>query len=422
MVVRNSLVVLLALGIPLSACTGGNIRGGDRVQVEVNNPLQISRVDQMVELAGQELEAIVPGEDLSDFVVEGNDGEICSQVVDRDEDGKADTLLFATDLAAGEKRTFSLRVAGEHGAQKQCKLRAHAELSQRVGGRIEGSRYVGGRFEPVDFHRAPENHRPQDMLYKFEGPGWESDKVAYRLYFDSRNTTDIFGKTTEEVVLPEVGVQEDNYHQMLDWGMDILKVGKSLGIGAIGMQLADGVHKVEEVRESSARVVERGPLRAHVQMQYTDWQLEDARYQLQSDFSIDAGSRLTRHAIKISGQPQNLVTGIVRHPAANVVRSPKSDAGWGYLATYGDQSYINDGLGMAVFFRNQNLIELSDDAHSELVVMRPQGGELEYYFLAAWVQEPGGIRDEREFKVYLDEVLAELNNPVQIKISRGENG
>jgi hypothetical protein len=255
------------------------------------------------------------------------------------------------------------------------------------------------------------------MLYKYEGPGWESDKVAYRLYFDSRNATDIFGKKTSEIVLPRVGVEEDNYHEMLDWGMDILKVGDSLGIGALGMRTADGVKRVEQVSDYSARIVEQGPLRARVRMQYKDWQPADESYQLQGDFSIDAGSRLTRHQVQISGNPQNLVTGIVKHPAADVLRSPAQKAGWGYLASYGKQSFIDDGLGMAVLYRHRSLIELSEDAHSQLVVMRPQNGELEYYFLAAWILEPGGVQSKDEFIAYLDTTLARLNNPLQATIN-----
>ncbi|RYY35469.1 MAG: DUF4861 domain-containing protein, partial [Sphingomonadales bacterium] len=69
---------------------------------------------------------------------------------------------------------------------------AAATLNVQQGGtRGEDGKYSGGSFKLVDRFEAPAAHGPRDQLIAFEGPGWESDKVAYRLYLDERNVPDI---------------------------------------------------------------------------------------------------------------------------------------------------------------------------------------------------------------------------------------
>jgi len=51
----------------------------------------------------------------------------------------------------------------------------------------------------------PPGYKQGDKLVAYEGPGWESDRVAYRLYLDGRNAIDIFGKRSPDLVLSKVG-------------------------------------------------------------------------------------------------------------------------------------------------------------------------------------------------------------------------
>ena len=94
--------------------------------------------------------------------------------------------------------------------------------------------YQGGEFKPVTELKVDTKHTDHSFDIQFEGPGWESDKIGYRLYLDWRNATDIFGKKTHKLVLDGVGLDGfDSYHEVSDWGVDVLKVGSSLGIGSV---------------------------------------------------------------------------------------------------------------------------------------------------------------------------------------------
>ena len=51
-------------------------------------------------------------------------------------------------------------------------------------------------------------------------------------------------------------------------------------------------------------------------------------------------------------------------------------------------------VGMVVLFRGGDLLEQTEDEHNYVTVLKPRDGELEYYFGAAWEQEPNGVADE----------------------------
>jgi hypothetical protein len=91
-------------------------------------------------------------------------------------------------------------------------------------------------------------------------------------------------------------------------------------------------------------------------------------------------------------------------------------AEWTYLATYGKQSLNNDLLGLAILYRAKDLIQTAEDKYSHVVVLKPTDGELTYGFLAAWEQEPGGIRSADAFAAYLDETVSKLNGPLVVSL------
>jgi hypothetical protein len=86
--------------------------------------------------------------------------------------------------------------------------------------------------------------------------------------------------------------------------------------------------------------------------------------------------------------------------------------GWNYYATWGKQSLANDSLGLAVLYRTDQFIELTSDEFSHVIVLNPSDNSLEYYFLGAWEQEPGGIKSRKEFIAYLNSLCGQLNTSV----------
>ena len=399
------------------ACSGAddipeNIRQDfpEALTITVRNTLDETRADAAVMLDIDRLKKKISVFNPRACIVWSGGEELPSQFVNS-EDAK---IILVADFSPHEKKRLKLcyRQAGD--AQRHYPKRTQAELSHKVGGRFVNRVYRGGTFQNVSFLRVPPEHTDHSFFIRYEGPGWESDKVGYRYYLDWRNAIDVFGKRTPEMVLQDVGQDGfDSYHEMSDWGMDVLKVGDALGIGSVGMWLDGKARRVSVTDSVVCRIVADGPVYSQIRTSYYGWEVGSGRYDLISDLMITAGSRITWHSLEIRGDPANLCTGLVKLEDTTLIRSNAED-GWAYLASWGKQSLAGDHLGMAIFYRTDDLIRDIEDDLNHVVVLKPSAGRLMYGFAAAWEQEPGGITKEEAFRAYLESTLESLNSSLII--------
>jgi hypothetical protein len=317
-------------------------------------------------------------------------------------------LLFLSNLKSNEEKSFTISKSDQ---EIDFKRRTQAEISIKTGGEWLDQIYQGGVFENIDFLRVPDELTDHSFFIRYEGPGWESDLVGYRFYLDWRNAIDIFGKKVDTMVLQEVGQDGyDSYHEMSDWGVDVLQVGESLGMGSIGYWHGDKAERVAVTDSIYCEITYSGIVESKITTTYFGWQAGDDKTDLISQLSIQAGSRLTMHQLEISAEMDNLCTGIVKHPDAEILHPESVTDGWTWLANYGKQTLQEDLLGMAIIYRQDDLIKLADDELNHVVILKPSNHKLTYYFLAAWGQEPGGIKSKEEFIGYLDEQVEILNH------------
>ena len=371
--------------------------------------------DEAIILNVEELKAKASDFNPNAFVVFSEGIELASQANDLNGDSNPDQIVVITDFKAGEKKKVTIQYAKTGMKSREYLKRTQAELSIKVGGKFVDRKYEGGKFQNVQSLRVPPEHTDHSEFIRYEGPGWESDKVGYRFYLDWRNASDIYGKKAPDMVLQNVGLDGfDSYHEMSDWGMDILKVGESLGIGSIAMWNDGKANRVAITDSVISEIVLNGNLESLIRTKYFGWKVGDGIFNLNSELSIFAGSRMTKHDLQIEGNPENLCTGIVKHPDAQLIQSEGSE-NWSYLANYGKQSLAEDLLGMAILFKQKDLIEITEDEYSHVVVLRPEGGKLTYYFLAAWEKEPNGIKTKEEFVNYLNETVQKLDKPVFVE-------
>lgn len=387
--------------------------GKSSVNVHIRNETGLERKDETITIP---INKLPKGAESGIFSVLAGEKELPNQTIDSNIDGKPDDLVFVVDLAANESK--NLTIAKSSGQRAAFPHRTQAELSQKFGGEWKDHMYTGGDFRNVNFVRVPDEHTDHSTFFRYEGPGWESDKVGYRFYLDWRNAADIFGKKTHRMVLQDVGLDGfDSYHVMADWGMDILQVGESLGMGSIGMWQEEKVYRVSKTDSVTCKIVANGPVYSQIRTRYFGWQVGDEKYDLSSNLSITAGSRMTKHELNVDGNVANLCTGLVKHQQAALLLSEANSGGWRYLANYGKQTLADDNLGMAVLFHESNLIRITEDAMSHIVVLKPQNEKLSYYFLAAWEKEPDGITNKEEFIDYLKSEIVKLNNPTVVTVN-----
>ncbi len=415
---------LLMVGM-IAACTQKEGQGisnefPETFSVEVTNPIDAERENVCVFISAASILEQTPAFNQQAFVVLDGDVEVPSQFNLHDEDYNG-IVVVLDKLAANESKQLHIRFAKTGSISRTYTKRTQAELSHKTGGRFENREYIGGEFKNVDFLRVPPEHKDHSWFIRYEGPGWESDKVGYRFYLDQRNATDVFGKVTPDMVLQNVGLDGfDSYHEKQAWGMDVMKVGKSLGVGSIGSFNNGKVERVEKTDSVDCRIVENGNEYSSILTNYYGWNVGGKKYDVKSRISIHAGTRLSRQQLTLTNQPDNICTGIVKDKNSVVISSNGGSNSWAYLATYGKQSLNNpaDELGLAVFYNPAQAIERTEDEFSHVVTLKPNEGKVEYYFTGAWVLEPNGIKDETQFRAYLDKVARELANPVKVSIKK----
>jgi hypothetical protein len=388
--------------------------------VEVSNPTDNSFIDVAIRLDDPEFIKKINTPELANFVVKAGEKLLPFQLIDNEKDGNIDQLLVLCNINKQEK--YKIKIVPGTEEKPVFIKRTQAELSVKEGGKWEmvtkenGSRqfeYIGGIFKNIEKLRVPDEHTDHSFYIRYEGPGWESDKVGYRFYLDWRNATDIFGKKTTDMVLQNVGQDGfDSYHEESDWGMDILKVGESLGIGSIGYWNGKKALRVADTDSIICEIRQNGVIQSEIVTTYYGWNDAGKNLNLISRISIQAGSRLSLENIVLSEDIENICTGIVKHDSTQVLSSSTNSEEWSYMATYGKQSLNNDYLGMVIFYKNSDLIEIQEDEYSHVLVLKPHNKTLDYYFGAVWAEDPDKISTQQLFLEYLNATLFQLNNPV----------
>jgi len=198
--------VLLCIALPATAA---------QLAVTAVNKLLFARASQTLELSAAQL-APLGAKTLNVIHVKDSAGrELVCQAVDTDGDAlqRPDLVIFQSDFAGGETKTFTVSAGKKQDFTPQ-QFRAYG-------------RFVRERFD--DF-------------------AWENDCIAHRTYGRALETwqgepltsspIDIWSKRTARLVIND-WYMADRYHADSGEGADFYSAGKSRGCGGNGLWAAD---------------------------------------------------------------------------------------------------------------------------------------------------------------------------------------
>lgn len=338
---------------------------------------------------------------------------VAAQFIDSNEDGAWDEVIVNVSTAAQATEVFEVRwLSPDTYPSFEPRSRVYLGVSE---GR-------DGRFIPVDQETRPTDHEAQSKpyLYQYEGPGWESERVAFRSYFDSRNGKDIFGKAQPGLKLSSIG-RGENYHQINDWGMDILKVGASLGAGALAIQKDDTLLRLGATTSAHFQILSNGPIRSSLKLSYIGWEVMGDSYSLEEIITINAGDRGYQSDIRLTPgyETDTLVAGLVDLKEADM-QTFELD-GWHALYTHGKQSENDDFLGMALLVKAENFIQFTSApkkgggiTHSYLAHLRPEKGRYSFRFFAGWEGENPQFKSKDFFENELRKEIKKIYSQLDI--------
>lgn len=379
-------------------------------EIRIKNNSSVPLVEYMLEMPINRLKLL-----LGNYTATVNGLEVPVELTQK-LDGSQVAIIPVSQIQPGQTLTIPVK----KGIAEAYPKRTYAELSHKIGGKLVNNKYEGGySWIRTDQMSLPGDFRDHSYYIKYEGPGWENDKTAFRFYLDNRNAIDVYGKSTSGLVLPAVGVDGyDNYHKPSFWGMDNLTVGAALGLGSIAVWDGSNAVRVEEKDSVRCRVVADGKIRSQIKTNYYGWKANGVKCNLTSLITIDAGSRASHMELYVDQKLDNIATGITKDKNAELIINHSPENNWSYIATFGKQSQNHDMQGLVIFVRSKQVKEITEDKLSHVLVLTPEKGYVDYYFMPTWELDATPVRTKAEFMYCIDEVLNRLNHPVSVQIGK----
>ena len=231
------------------------------IQVTVENPTNAPRTDQPVVMS------LAQYGQVQSALVKTGDEEIPCQLDDLNQDDSFDELCFLADLKAKEKKSYTVTLYAE-GEPRQYPARVFAELLVRNSKVKEKNKHnnflesITARGDCADPYHALHHH----------GVAFESELNGIRIYFDKRQTLDLYGKFQKRLELQETQFYTTKEQKAEGYGDDVLWVGNTFGLGAFRGWDGQQPTMIDPVRSRTQRIISYGPLRTIVELVDRGWQ------------------------------------------------------------------------------------------------------------------------------------------------------
>jgi unsaturated rhamnogalacturonyl hydrolase len=324
-------------------------------------------------------------------VVDAKAGRLVSQLVDMDGDEAPDQLVFQTDLAPNETRSFGLRIG------------------PRVPPRRDDFK-VQGRFV---------RERHDDFA-------WENDRFARRMYGPDLETwhkepltssgIDAWVKRVKKLVISDWYLA-DNYHADNGEGGDFYSVGKTRGCGGLGVWANEKLHVSKNFVRS--RVFANGPIRLVFELDYAAWDAGTGKVSETKRVIVDGGTNFERFESRFERQGNGALTagiGIANHAGSKVEHDAKSGA----LISWEPFKDPHGNLGCAIVLPAGTSAKHEQTPSDHLLLSDvASGAPLAYHVGTGW-DKSGDFPDAGAWSGRVRSFARELAAPPEISLAKAE--
>lgn len=214
------------------------------------------------------------------------------------------------------------------------------------------------------------------------GVAFENEWMAYRIYFDKKQTIDIYAKRTPGLELDACKWYPTDEQLAAGFGDDILRVSGAIGVGACKPWNGEKMIHFDDVELRSERIVRLTPREAVCEIVDSAWLAPDgARYNLTTRYTIFAGKR---HAmVEVFLSPLNssqdvplpvLCTGVMGVPVGNKDNYLVEDGlvgSWGTAFPVNDTvKYAKETVGLGVYVPKKYYAGNAQDKNNNLVLLQ----------------------------------------------------
>ena len=393
----------------LAVCT--TTMAQQTITVSVSNPVNTNRTDQPVVIP------LAKYGDIRSALVTSDGKEIACQLDDLDQDEQFDELCFLADLAGKEKKQYTVTLY-QQGEPRSYPARVYAEMLMRNDKVKEKNRHdnyiesITARGDCANSYNLQHHH----------GVDFESELNGIRIYFDKRQTLDLYGQFKKRLELKETQFYTSDEQKTQGYGDDVLWVGNTFGLGAFRGWDGKEPTMIDPVRSRTQRIVSYGPLRTIVEVIDRGWLPPSASVPLNMTlrYTQYAGHRDTDVDVlfnkDVSGY--RFSTGII-----NVKDSEEFSDHKGLRACWGTDYPSTDTVkwnletvGLAICIPNKYIAsEEAANKDNYAFVVKTDGSRLSYKINYTSANEEFGYHTAREWFDYLKTWKREVEQPVKVE-------
>lgn len=347
--------------------------------------------------------------------------EIPSQLDDLDQDGWMDELAFTTNIGKKETQRFSVTLKDEEPSTVYPN-RTFAEIvlrNPKVKDKNKHNYYVQElslNKECYDPYHLPHHH----------GVAFENELIAMRIYFDERQTIDLYGKYNKGLELKETQFYTTKEQKAKGYGDDILWVGNTFGFGALRGYSNGKPAMLSDVNNRDQRIISFGPVRTIVEVEDRGWKPQgcNKRMNLTIRYTLWAGHRDMEVDVHLS-HPANGVgfsTGLINMKNSQEFTDHKGLRGmWGSDWPTGKADSVNwkiETIGMGIYIPDSiRLKELPADKDNYGFQIGTEGQDMHYMLTYSSDDESYGYHNAKDWFNFLKEWRKELDRPVTVTIA-----
>ena len=357
------------------------------------------------------LEEVNPGFNVQSVVVKEGSTEIPSQLDDLNGDGKNDEVAFLLDIPAKSKRNITVSLSAEKN-DKTYPAQVYAQMmlsdKKKTYPKIQSLTVPG----ESDVYNSLHHH----------GPAFESELVAYRIYFDKRQTVDTYGKSRKGLEIAETLFYPTDEHKAKGYGDDVLWVGSTCGGGTLkGWENGKPAHIIPTLRTECIRAY--GPLRTVVDIIDTDWEYQGKNITMTTRYILYGGHRDVRVEVSFK-EPladETFCAGVINVKDSEHYTDHKGLIGcWGTDWPAGANDTIGrklETVGLAVCIPNK-YVKGEQPVTDNLIYTVGAKGETSftYHLSFASLRETFGFKDAKEWFAYMTQWQKELEHPCKVTI------
>lgn len=384
------------------------------IKVKLTNPLNVKRSDVPVVVSLRDVQFNVV-----DAVVKDGDREVSSQIDDLDRNLRNDELAFVIDMEAKGKKTLTVELYSDKQTERNYPRRTYGDMIVRDFKTKKKNKFPGY----IHSLSAPEGVDVFHLLHH-HGADFESELVAYRVYFDERQTYDLYGKYNKQLELQTSQFYPDDEQLAAGYGDDVLWAGQTVGLGALRGWDGQKPTMVSPVKSRGQRMVASGPVRTIVELTDEGWQLGGQTFNIRQNVIIYAGHRDCEVQVHQDAPVKEVqfATGVINLNGKMYSDHKGLVGDWGGNWPNGAKDSIAGNpkivVGLAVNVPEKYVIsEPANQKDQFLYTLGMKGSDrLTYNMAFTCDKETFGFKDAKEWFAWMKQWKKELDNPIKVTV------